>query len=504
MSKDQKINRRQFVIGSEPFNKNNEQWETININDNLYLSHCKTLPVEKVLDQKNNAIYLIGLAVQTDQSREDPIEELKKNSNDLTNIYESWAGRWVLLTSEELHMDMGGLLGCFYLDYGDSLWISSSVNILKEVLEINNYDTTSLPGGAMKWYPLPTSSTPPINSLLPSQILLLKNGTIRARELFPSKLLNLSEEEALDIIQSSLIEGIRRVSKTGKNLWIALSAGYDSRMLLAAALKAKVPVKTYTMKKKNKWYFFRKTPSTSVVSKADMTLPPLIAKEAGVEHKWIYEKDFSESRLQLFDDHTNKQTVENDRLYFAKGQWEWTTNNDAVLLGQVTEVGNGFYYNNFNYNKNNIDKESILKAFILKPDTLHANGISDYVEWVSEYNKTFGESSIDWRDKFYLEQRVAGWLSSLQQGMDLIQGEKVHLINCQRTLCAMLALPKEKSGEKTYINKLINRMSPELAKFPLNPADPFIYDINKKISSLSRHSNPIKYAFSRLTKLKDK
>lgn len=93
MNNDIRINRRQFIIRPEPYNKSDDHWKTIKMENDLYLSHCKTLPVKKVLDKNKSEIYLIGLAVQTDKNKEDPVEELKKSTGELNELYKSWAGR---------------------------------------------------------------------------------------------------------------------------------------------------------------------------------------------------------------------------------------------------------------------------------------------------------------------------------------------------------------------------------------------------------------------------
>lgn len=470
--------RRQFVFGPKPVYCN-QNWHNIKVGNN-YLSFCSKLPIIEGKSINGEKFFILGIAIQTDSERKEPIDEATEYFNEIEKRYDSWAGRWIFLSQRELHMDFSGLLGCFYCKINGSIWISSSVSILLNIIEGKSFDCNET--NSIK-PPVSVSVNPLIHSLLPSQVLMVSTGEIRARQLFPKEIFPESEDEAFEVIENSLITGMQRLPKK-KNVWVALSAGYDSRLLLAAALKANISVKSYTIRKSNRWSsLIKPNIRTSLVSKADMTLPPLIAQKVGIEHKWIERNKFSYEKLCVFDTHTYKQMVENDRIYYASGQWDWATDNDLFLLGQVLETCTCYYYNLFNKSGKMPPKELILNEFGYKKGTVEEKKITEYIDWVNEYQKCYDEK-IDWRDRFYLEHRLAGWASSLQQGMDLIKGERIHLYNTQRIICAGLSLPKEKRVQKSFIVELIDRMVPELNEIPYNPKDPFFYNLKKILLKL--------------------
>ena len=177
------IHRRQFIIGPKPIFVN-ERWTSLELAPSLYLSHCGTLPIFNARDLDNESWFILGLAVQTDPGRSDPVTEISSaHTIQIKELYPSWAGRWVLVGNNQLHMDASGMLGCFYrIAYENTkraqgVWVSSSAALLAD--EINNgcqkIGNTQLLRGRMNWYPPPVSGFKSIYRLLPSQVLLLSS-----------------------------------------------------------------------------------------------------------------------------------------------------------------------------------------------------------------------------------------------------------------------------------------------------------------------------------------
>jgi hypothetical protein len=277
----------------------------------------------------------------------------------------------------------------------------------------------------------------------------------------------------LDRLQESLLTGLRRLAHRARTVWVPLSAGYDSRLVLALALSAGIPVKTYTMRKVNVWHRSANgRPFTSYVFGADMTLPPLIAREVGLEHSWISKGAFDGEALALFDSHTGGHTLENDRVYFSHGQWDWVQQGDLILRGGAFEVGHCFYWKRFPdaLPLGSLPApSSIIEAFGLQDDSVHANGIRAWLSWASKAPPV----AIDWRDRMYIEQRIAGWLSAFEQALDLTLAERVYVVNSARTFALLTALPEETRLQRAHHVELIRRMAPGLLRLPFNPPDPF-------------------------------
>ena len=474
------IHRRQFVIGPRPVARESE-WRHVALSNGLHLSHCPSLPRASVRDRDGVTWHLLGLAAQTDPDRPDPIEDLNRSRTaDVRDRYHAWAGRWALVGNGELHMDASGLLGCFYGSPADAAaagepWASSSGALLADLLRCDTGDTDigRIRHGSMNWYPPPMSRYRSIRRLLPSQILILSTGGLRGRRLLPDASVKEGYDTILDALQESLVSALRRMARPEQTVWVPLSAGYDSRLVLALALNANLPVKTYTMRKTNAWRVSATdVPVTSPVLGADMTLPPLIAHDVGVEHRWISRGRFTREKLELFDRHTGGHTVENDRVYFSHGQWDWTGPSDVILRGGAFEVGHCFYWQKFSESLPPgalPDAEVITGRFALDGDSSHARGIAAWLAWAAEAPPV----RIDWRDRLYIEQRIAGWLSSLEQALDLIPAERFYAVNSARIFALLTAIPETQRLARAHHVDLIARMEPRLLRQPFNPPDPY-------------------------------
>lgn len=185
------IHRRQFVIGPKPIDSV-PSWVTTDIPNVGYLCHCPELRVTLARDADGNSCYLIGLAVQTDANKLDPVDEIAIATQDtIHNVYSSWAGRWVLIVDGKLYMDSGGLLGCFYSlrenPHGaKELWVSSSAALLADLLAADTKPIRSIYHAVgIDWYPPPQSRFRSIRRLLPSQGLMLGNGALLSLGFIP-------------------------------------------------------------------------------------------------------------------------------------------------------------------------------------------------------------------------------------------------------------------------------------------------------------------------------
>lgn len=468
-----RLHRRQFVIGPEPLLVD-ENWRSIQIGPSRHLSHCRTLPVVTGRSKDDGALYLLGNAVQTDRTKLSPIEQLSGAQEDaLPGLYRDWCGRWVLVTQQSVHPDACALLGCYYrvLQGPGAVesWVSSSAALLhalpdrEQPPELGSRLTHAR---GMDWYPPPRSRYGGIHRLLPTQTLEFPDegpAVLVRRRLMTDDVAGAAYDDLLGFLEARLVGGMAAMAKQGGPFWLPLTAGYDSRLLLSLAARVDAPLITYSFEK-----------PSNLISRADRTLPPQLAANTDSEHRVIPRREFSETRALAFDAHTAGHTVDIDREYLARGQWDQIPSEAVILRGGVFEVGRAYYHGKLPFDElGDLDQayDRIAGAFGFESlhagSAAHSEGLREWISWCNREP----EPGIDWRDRFYLEQRVAGWLAPIEQALDLTAPERVHLANAAATITALVALPLETRRRTEHHVDLIRRSTPQLVKYPFNPPD---------------------------------
>jgi hypothetical protein len=137
----------------------------------------------------------------------------------------------------------------------------------------------------------------------------------------------------------------------------------------------------------------------------------------------------------------------------------------------VFEVGRCFYHRKFSEAAPADLAESIAARFRFREfhadSPAHLTGIAEWAEWVGRTPC----SGLDWRDRLYLEQRLGGWASSIEQALDLTAYERAYIANSHLYISTALTLPEETRLVGRHHVDLIRRMAPELLRFPFNPPD---------------------------------
>jgi hypothetical protein len=479
-------------------------WITAYVPCTGYLCHCPELPVAFAEDADGQVWYLLGVAVQSEAGRPGPVDEITTATRDtIQELYQSWEGRWVLIGAGELHMDASGLLGCFYTRVEESggeideMWVSSSAALLAEV---SGADTTPVRnvswGEGIDWYTPPRSRFESIRRLLPSQLLVLADGSVVPRRLVPELSETFEYDSILHKLREHLATVLRRASAaTSGNLWLALTAGYDSRLLLAAARYADVPVKTYTLV----W---------PGISQADLTVPRELARAVGFTHSFFSEGTFREELGAVYDQHTSGHNVDVERRWISHGLLDWSQKGDLIMRGGALAAGKANYWANFPREDSRAtppDVVTIVRGFGYEGTTEDQPLISALSEWIGWTHRT-PHPEFDWRDRLYFEQRLGGWLSSIEQSLDLVDAAFLHPGNSGSYYAHLLQVPPQKRRTVQHHVDLIRSMAPELRAFPIIPfrgsgtKPPSAAELRKANETLVRRNSQLEKRNSQLKK----
>lgn len=452
--------RRQFVIGPTPFCPN-EDWCCQQIAPAIWLSYCPVLRVIDAKDSDGKPWALLGLAIATLAIDPEPSTQISRvPSSEVPDLYASWAGRWVLVGNGQVHMDASGLLGCFYgRDSHGQLWVSSSPALLAATLfpdeppvpdiRVLQYEV------GISWFTPPRSRLSGIQRLLPSQVLDLNHQDIRPRPLMPAIECGRPPEAAIALIKQSLLTAIKNLAEVSTTLWLGLTAGYDSRLMLALSHRAGVTIKPFT----------RISARTAV---ADRLLPSKLARECGYSHIVMGRRQYFPERRQLVLEHNANHVSEGDANPFIKGIRDGMEG--ISFGGHGFAVASGFALLRQlpdKFDDVELGAKQIAELFRESTDSSATTGLQEWLEWV----KKNPQVNLDWRDRFFIEQRQAGWLSAKEQLYDLTPLERFPILNAARNYAILLGVPESQRLDSVMQAKIIGQIAPALLKYPFNPKD---------------------------------
>jgi len=453
--------RRQFYLGAQPMLAD-ASWKQIQLKNGLYLSYSAYLPVQFINKENGDEYILLGDAVESLVDKPTPVKSLQTLADvaQLPHLYQSWSGRWVLIANNELHLDASGLLGCFYHNKDGKVAVSSVAGFLSGEAVPNTFRLIKV-GGA-EFYPPPDAGFKGISKLLPSQILNLSTGEVRFRNL-QIEVPRLTYNQTIAYLAQLLCTTLKNIAAQngGKKLLLALTGGFDSRVLMAALQHSQIPYETVT------FHFPNIRPS-------DAAIPKKLSRICGVPHRLIRRRERCFQNWETFNLHTSGHSVEMDREYMLYQQFnELEGDNTLLLRGGGFEVGRCAYYPWLPATP--LDGFGI--STIQKGNEVQARSWNRWLDWITQ---TPG-IKLDWRDRYYIEQRLAGWLSSTEQGLDMVNIERQIPANSTLFYNVMLQLPEHIRKTKVQMTDLIRYLAPQLLQVPINPPVGFYYKQYRRI-----------------------
>ena len=251
---DKFLFRRQFILGPH-FIENFTSWKKIKIKDKFCLTVHPDLNTYQCV-VKDTSVTLIGYVLDPlePQSRDDKIIDklaekiagMDKLSKPFDLTYD-FGGRWILIVDDgkelRLFNDPMGLRQTFYTNilHTRDLWCASQPGIIAEILNLEidkaagNEFINSKAYKTMHEIVWPGDSTPykEINHLLPNHYIDLNTGS--HHRYWPDRKiddisLEMGVEKTADTIRALIKSASHRYS-----LAFAMTAGWDSRLLLAAS-----------------------------------------------------------------------------------------------------------------------------------------------------------------------------------------------------------------------------------------------------------------------------
>jgi len=478
--------RRQFVVSTTAVDR--PGWLHKPLDKGLVLSHCPSLPVETIERENRPPAYLLGIAFSV--KGPSCADGIRRASRVDPSVYEDWLGRWVLIADDEVHPDAGATLSVFYSAESASGGpvVSSSAALALEAGGGSGTLTVPVTHSALlDWVPGPASGFAGLARLLPTAVLRFETDTEALRPVaIPRQHLRTdvhgNDEDAItEELRERLIAGIQAAATRFDTLLVPLTSGQDSRLILAAALAAGVEPTTYTFHKD-------RVQHGEVITLADSTVPRRMADSRGIRHLYVRPQEKNARAESIMSVHTAGRFDGVDRHYIANGQWASLPADALVLRGGLFELGRhrlAFRFDSEIAHAPERWVEAILAGFrvaLFNPNVAPVRRmLEDWVDWVRRAEMP----GLDLVDRFYLDQRVGCWLGDIEQALDLVQPERIHVANSSRTLSLLLSQPLEVRQEKGHQVRLIEALSPQLAAFPYNRRDPMLRILARRARRVS-------------------
>ena len=454
------LHRSQFYIGKNP-KLVDENWISHTLPNGLILSYSNVLPV-KFINSNNNHFVLIGYAVQSVDTLPSPVEGLKQlsNFNNLQDLYRSWSGRWVILANNELHLDATAMLGCFYMINEEGIVVSSSAGLITNNFIPDTFKLVKKVGA--DYFPLPDSGFANLKKLMPTQILNIETGELQFRNLqYEAPQLSYDETIAMAAQLLKTILKNAYAEHNDKNWKLALTGGNDSRILLATLMACDIPFEIFTFDYPN-------------INPFDVKLPRRLAKITGKKYKLIKRKGWNKENWERYNIHTAGHSVENDRDYMAWQQFDQFDGDKTFLLrGNCFEISRRYYHK---WLPDNI-LNGIQISTTQKGNEMQGRSWQKWVDWAMQTPQV----TMDWRERYFIEQRLAGWHSSTEQALDLINIDRLVPANSFLFYNIHFNIPEEIRKTKAPVIDLIKLLYAPLLEVPINPPLGYIYKQYRRV-----------------------
>ncbi|WP_377041731.1 hypothetical protein [Microvirga arabica] len=165
--------------------------------------------------------------------------------------------------------------------------------------------------------------------------------------------------------------------------------------------------------------------------------------------------------------HTADSVDDADQRYLIPGNsYRFLGNGEALIRGGCFEIGRRYYQHQLgNIAISEATGAQVSSRFGSVLDTEVIQFLDSWLSWRRSH-----ENGLDLTDNFYLDQRLGGWLSAVEQALDILPGTSVQPVNCERFFSSlMVPMSQEERCTGALQREVIRTLDRNLLKIPINP-----------------------------------
>lgn len=470
---DRLLFRRQFVLGPR-FVERLKAWETLKIRDSLFLTVHPDLQVLQTVHD-DRTLTLLGYILDPYNPKAndtDVIDRLLRQSETSKDIFQhtnSLGGRWILIFDDGedvvLFNDATGLRQAFYTGNSlQNLWCASQPGIIAEELNLqvdeevlNKFiNSPEYRSNIEYWWPGDSSPFREVKHLSPNHYLDLKKGT--CHRYWPNeKLGRISLYEGARK-GSDILQGLIRSAFNRFDLAFTLTAGYDTRVLLAASREVS----------DNVWYYTLLCRDLTEES-PDIRIPSKLLGRLGLKHRIIKCPSKMDREFEgVFN--RNVATAHYDWGIQVQGLYNHYPQNKVSVKGAIgSEIPRS---SSEHVRFRPLASESIKAEKLAEFRSMGKNTfmIRHFDSWLSEAREIAKRYELDILILFNWEQYTGNWQAMSQLEWDIAQ-EVFTPYNCRELLTTLLAVEVKhrRPPDWRLYRELIMNMWPDTLTEPINP-----------------------------------
>jgi rhodanese-related sulfurtransferase len=458
--------RRQFLLGPE-FIAGFPEWKRIDVDGKLRLSVHPDLEAYQAAS-KGRSITLLGYILDPNNpgaGNSDVVNALLPKLDRISGFWEHTSdlgGRWILIVNDGeetvLFNDAAGLRQVCYTQPTSSrkAFCASQPGLIAEALELSRdeealafIDSREYDDYEIYWLPGDTTLYKEIKLLLPNHYLNVRTG--EAYRYWPSKDLKRTSRRGAFMESFRLLRGLMESIRQRYDLALSLTAGWDSRVMLALSKEIVHDLYCFTL-------VYPHTENTR-----DVYIPAALLRKLGLKH-WIirYPEYINTEFKEIY--RRNRGSANEAYCADAQAVYDHYPHNRVCVTGDVAEVVKCHY-------RLPKDRQRGVSAQDLADLCRIGNHpflIRAFERWLSAADP----HNVHLLDLFCWEQMAGRWQALIRAQYDIVQ-ESFAPFNCRSLLVTMLSVDEDyrRGPEHGFLKELIRAFWPQVLSVPINPRE---------------------------------